>query len=1333
MVPLGLAAAAFTARVSSTGNSWNTAGPATQLDFTSDPSNSTGGTAFATQPVVAVLDAAGDLVGVSNASVTLSVTTPAGATLSCAQNPKAAVLGVATFAGCKIDKAGTYTLTATSGTLTGAVSASFVVTAGSAAALAFSTNPSFSNAGTAFATQPVVAVRDAGGNTVTPSTAPVTLSLTSPAGATLTCTANPKAAVAGLTTFAGCRIDNPGTYTLSAASPGLTTAVSASFIISVGSTTKLAFTTSPSVSTGGIAFGTQPVVAVQDAGGHTVTTSTVPVTLVISTPAGATLTCAANPVNAIAGVATFAGCGIDRPGTYTLTAASLGLTNAVSSSFTITVGPATKLAFTAAPSNTTAAIVFGTQPVVVVQDAGGNTVTASTASVTLSITTPAGATLTCTTNPTSAVLGLATFAGCSIGKSGTYTLTAAASGLTNTVSSTFTIAAGPATQLGFATSPSGSTGGIAFGTQPVAAVQDAGGNTVTTSSATVSLTITTPAGATLACAGNPTTAFLGVATFSGCKIDKIGTYTLTAAASGLTSAVSASFTIALGPATKLGFTVTPASTAVNTSFAAQPKVAIQDAGGNTVTSSSASVLLAITAPAGGALITSCSVNPRSTTSGVATFASCRIDTAGTYTLTATASGLTAGVSASVPIFGTASKLGFRTSPSGSVGGTTFATQPVVVIQDANGNTVTTATNSVTLTLTTPGGATLACTANPKAGVAGVVTYGGCKVNKSGTYTLTAASSGLTGGVSASFTITAGPATKLGFSSSPSSSISSNAFSTQPVVTVQDANGNTVTTGTNPVTVSITTPAGAVLTCTANPTSAVAGVATFAGCMIDKTGTYTLTAGSSGLTSAASASFSITAGSASKLSFTTSPSSSASGTAFTTQPRVTVQDAYGNTLTTSTASVALSITTAAGATLTCTANPQTASSGVATFAGCKIDKTGVYTLTAASSGLASAVSASFTITPGAASKLAFATQPSSSTGGIAFPTQPVINIQDANGNLTAANSSITLALTSAGGAVLTCTSNPATAVSGVDVFAGCKVDKPGTYTLTATASALTSGVSTSFTITTGPAAKLAFTTQPSGSTGGIAFGTQPVVTVRDAGGNTVTTSGDAVSLTITTPAGAILTCTANPATPVLGLVTFAGCRIDKPGTYTLTATSGALTTTASAGFTIASGVATRLAFSSSPSSSTSGTAFTTQPVVAIQDAGGNTVTSSAASVTLTITPPTGGAVLTCTNNPKTAVSGVVTFAGCSISAAGTFTLTATSGTLTSAVSSIFTIASGSALAAARTASVPAQVAPSMPANVRPVPGAPAPARPVPGATASPSTPAPAPSASAASAP
>src|SRR5262249_10610116 len=82
------------------------------------------------------------------------------------------------------------------------------------------------------------------------------------------------------------------------------------------------------------------------------------------------------------------------------------------------------------------------------------------------------------------------------------------------------------------------------------------------------------------------------------------------------------------------------------------------------------------------------------------------------------------------------------------------------------------------------------------------------------------------------------------------------------------------------------------------------------------------------------------------------------------------------------------------------------------------------------------------------------------------------------------------------------------------------------------------------------------------------------------------------------------------------------------------------------------------------------------VVVVQDAGGNTVTTDTSNVTLAITSGTGtaGAGLICTANPKAAASGVATFAGCKIDRAGSgYTLTATDGSLNSAVSSSFDIA------------------------------------------------------------
>ena len=205
--------------------------------------------------------------------------------------------------------------------------------------------------------------------------------------------------------------------------------------------------------------------------GNTITSSSASITLTIGTnPGGGTLSCTTNPVVATAGVSTFAGCAITLTGTgYTLTATSAGLTSATSSTFNITVGAASKVAFTTQPGGGTGGTTWGTQPVVKVQDAGGNTVTSSSASITLAIGTNAGGgTLSCTANPKSATSGVDTFAGCKITLSGTgYTLTATSAGLTSATSGTFNITVGAASKLAFTTQPGGGTGGTAWGTQPV--------------------------------------------------------------------------------------------------------------------------------------------------------------------------------------------------------------------------------------------------------------------------------------------------------------------------------------------------------------------------------------------------------------------------------------------------------------------------------------------------------------------------------------------------------------------------------------------------------------------------------------------------------------------------------------------------------------------------------------------------------------------------------------------------------------------------------------------------------------------------------------------------
>ncbi len=506
---------------------------------------------------------------------------------------------------------------------------------------------------------------------------------------------------------------------------------------------KLVFTKNPSNSTGGVAFGIQPAVTIQTAGGGA-TTSTAAVTLAITTPAGATLSCTANPRSAISGTAQFSGCRIDLVGIYRLTASSPGLSSAVSTAFTVSAGAATKLVFTSSPDNTRRNTVFTQQPVVAVQDAGGNTVTTSTVPITLSIT---GGTLNCTSNPRNAVAGVATFSGCRISQTGNYVLTATSGSLSG-VSSSFFIFSSPDI-LAFTTSPSSSVSGAAFASQPVVAIQDEDGNT-TSGTDTITLTITSGSGATLSCASNPVAAVNGTATFTGCSIDKAGTYTLRARASGLNSGTSFSFTITAGEPTRLGFTSSPSNSTSAIPFSTQPVVAMLDDLGN-IASSTVDVTLAITTPAGAVL--SCTTNPVTAVSGVATFDGCQIDRVGTYTLTASAEGFTSVLGSSFTIkAGAAARLAFTTSPVDAVAGVTFPVRPVVGIQDSAGNPVQ-ASVLVTLTITPPtGGAALTCSSNPRGSEDGSVSFSGCRITLPGTYTLTASSSSLVAGVSSSFVV-----------------------------------------------------------------------------------------------------------------------------------------------------------------------------------------------------------------------------------------------------------------------------------------------------------------------------------------------------------------------------------------------------------------------------------------------------------------------------------------------------------------------------------------------------------------------------------------------------
>ena len=151
------------------------------------------------------------------------------------------------------------------------------------------------------------------------------------------------------------------------------------------------------------------------------------------------------------------------------------------------------------------------------------------------------------------------------------------------------------------------------------------------------------------------------------------------------------------------------------------------------------------------------------------------------------------------------------------------------------------------------------------------------------------------------------------------------------------------------------------------------------------------------------------GSATQLVFVTQPGGTVGEGAAFTQPKVNVEDQFGNVVTTSSAPVTLGVNnyvagnggSAQGSISGCT-NPVNASSGVATFSGCTITGTtaaGTYTLQASSGTLTTAVATSnVTITASSATKLVFTTQPGGTVGeGVAF-SQPAVKVEDTNGNV-----------------------------------------------------------------------------------------------------------------------------------------------------------------------------------------------------------------------------------------------------------------------------------------------------------------------------------------------
>jgi adhesin/invasin len=155
-------------------------------------------------------------------------------------------------------------------------------------------------------------------------------------------------------------------------------------------------------------------------------------------------------------------------------------------------------------------------------------------------------------------------------------------------------------------------------------------------------------------------------------------------------------------------------------------------------------------------------------------------------------------------------------------------------------------------------------------------------------------------------------------------------------------------------------------------------------------------------------------------------------------------------------------------------------------------------------------------PGDAGRLRIMVQPSSPTqSGTAFTTQPVIQLEDQNGNPTSQAGVSVMATISSGPTGTLQNETATTDGSGRAAFSGLTLTGVvGSYTLSFSAPSLVGVTSAPFSITVGAPARLAVTTAPSTlARSRNPFVIQPVVQVQDASGNPIRQAGTVIVASI----------------------------------------------------------------------------------------------------------------------------------------------------------------------------------------------------------------------------
>ena len=427
---------------------------------------------------------------------------------------------------------------------------------------------------------------------------------------------------------------------------------------------------------------------------------------------------------------------------------------------------------------------------------------------------------------------------------------------------------------------------------------------------------------------------------------------------------------------------------------------------------------------------------------------------------------------------------------------------------------------------------------------------------------------------------------------------------RPISTVtvhaQDDLGNIVTNFTGSIVAALNNnPGGGTLGGTTT-VAAVGGIATFSTLSIAKPGVgYALRFSSGTLSAAVSSGFDVLTGPASRLVFTSVPTSGDAVSALAPVV-VTAQDDGGNTVIGFTGSVTLAASPAELASSLTGTLTRTAAAGAATFNDLRVSRPVTIAFAASATGLAGATSAPVTITTGAPSVLTLARGGGQTMPAGATLDTIVVHLADAGGNPVAGRT-IAFAVTAGGGTVA-----PASATTDANGRAWTFwTVGSGAQKLSVSTSGVTA-IEVTATGTAGAPATLHIVTAPAASWTAGAATPAFSVEVLDAHGNRVTTSSTPIVLSIASgPAGALLFGAA-AVTPEAGVASFNDQMAQKAGAYTLKFASGtlpAITTTMSV---VAGPAATILADSGNAQSASVNTSLGSPFVVFVTDAYANVV-------------------------------------------------------------------------------------------------------------------------------